>query len=854
MSCISSNFSSFFLNSLNDPSEFSKYLSNGELKCTQFEEFQVFGCGAGASSGQQQQSQQLQQQQLQYSHTHLSNGCGTDFSYEAAAAASSSSSHTQRETCLPASSGSGNPTTTPSSHSHTVAAAAAAAAAAAYVAAESGVAAAAAIPGAAGGSVVGPSPASNRWPTAVATPNGGSVSVPQHFDGSFEFIKYLRHSTDFTPGTASATAGDSSAAAAAAAASEKSTKGVPGAALAAVAGAGTPPPPPQSPVASAGLLDLDTSTSQKSRSASRKVAALLSSVSRASNSHQLDTSSSALDVFDHDSKQTIFDLQHMASNGSSNSNESSLELLAFPNSHLNASNSNTSSEGAACGSAGEFGGILTGASSSSTASSSSHAPKLLGSFVIKENFEVHPSHKVEEGIFQHMNKLPSKKKDTLKQLGVRFTGQMTLTDKSIVVENFIKFCEEYEIKDHRPWLSLNQCGLNKPEQIKFARYLGQGLPTFTLFCIYSNYKNLFCTKRTEIYTKDGYNLPYILDKTKRFLANTTADLKNMAAANDGSLEFAAANSSSSSSTSASTNLINSNSNSSSSSGTVNLSATMALNTNSSFVAAPPPLSLPPTMDPRYVCGAPPTPGLLPPPALGPPPRSLEQMIIYENFEVHETHRIEDGVCTHISRLPPKKQELLKQFGIQSSGQQCLSNYEKYILIENFIKFCNEYQISDHRPFLDFHESALSKCEQLKFVRYLGQGLSNLTLNKIYVAFKDLLGNGRPEKAALESYNLDILLKKKRKNLYNRMHSAAPSIDLTAYDTAQAQPQPQPQPHAHPHLHPHHSVLSTPRPHHAFAALNVATQRSDVCNELTPAGLQYSYAGNGSGTPAGNGPR
>lgn len=57
----------------------------------------------------------------------------------------------------------------------------------------------------------------------------------------------------------------------------------------------------------------------------------------------------------------------------------------------------------------------------------------------------------------------------------------------------------------------------------------------------------------------------------------------------------------------------------------------------------------------------------------------------------------------------------------------------------------EYQISDHRPFLDFHESALSKCEQLKFVRYLGQGLSNLTLNKIYVAFKDLLGNGRSEK-------------------------------------------------------------------------------------------------------------
>ncbi|XP_016965661.1 uncharacterized protein LOC108034919 isoform X1 [Drosophila biarmipes] len=826
MSCISSNFSSFFLNSLNDPSEFSKYLSNGELKCTNFEEFQVFGCGAGAPTQQQQppqQQQHQQQQQQQYSQTHLPNGnpaavaaSAADFAnYEATQATS------QRENSSSANSGSSvNP-----AH-YASAAAASASVEAAAPTSNPGV-------GAAGSSPLTATPPSNRWPTAVATPNGhqsttasAGGSVPQHFDGSFEFIKYLRHSTDFTPSSASSASEASSC-------PEKPGKqGIP-------AGT-TPPPPAQSPVAS-GLLDLDTSTSQKSRSASRKVAALLSSVSRASNS-LVDTSSSALDVFDHDSKQTIFDLQHMASNGSSNSNESSLEMLAFPNSHLNASNSNTSSEGAACGSAGEFGGLLTGAScSSSTASSSSHAPKLLGSFVIKENFEVHPSHKVEEGIFQHMNKLPSKKKDTLKQLGVRFTGQMTLTDKSIVVENFIKFCEEYDIKDHRPWLSLNQCGLNKPEQIKFARYLGQGLPTFTLFCIYSNFKNLFCTKRTEIYTKDGYNLPYILDKTKRFLANTTADLKNMAAANDGSLEFASGSggsSSSNSNTSSSAANIGSNSNSSSS-GSSNPVPGSGINPNAlpaGYVTSSTAQQQQQqqqhqhqmAMDPRYGCGAPPA--LLPPPpipALGPPPRSLEQLIIYENFDVHETHRIEDGVCTHISRLPPKKQELLKQFGIQSSSQHCLSNYEKYILIENFIKFCNEYQISDHRPFLDFHESALSKCEQLKFVRYLGQGLSNLTLNKIYVAFKELLGNGRPEKASMEGYNLDTLLKKKRKNLYNRMHAAAPSIDLTAYESSQHNPQ------AH---------LPTPRPHHAFAALNAATQRSEVCNELTHTGLQYSYAG------------
>ncbi|KAH8316999.1 hypothetical protein KR074_005597 [Drosophila pseudoananassae] len=826
MSCISSNFSSFFLNSLNDPSEFSKYLSNGELKCSNFEEFQVFGCGAGATSSQppstQQQThqpqQQQQQQSLQYSQTHLPSTADFSSPYDAATQAATS----QRETCAGSAASTSSGSNTVNS-SYAVASAEASAAAAPTSGALNAIGSG---PGSGGPNnpVALNSPSSNRWPTAVATPNGhasaasAAGSVPQHFDGSFEFIKYLRHSADFTPSTPTS--------------SESAEKGSCKPGLA----AGTPPPPAQSPVAG-GLIDLDTSTSQKSRSASRKVAALLSSVSRASNS-LVDTSTSALDVFDHDSKQTMFDLQQMASNGSSNSNESSLEMLAFPNSHLNASNSNTSSEGAACGSAGEFGGILTGAScSSSTASSSSHAPKLLGSFVIKENFEVHPSHKVEEGIFQHMNKLPSKKKDTLKQLGVRFTGQMTLTDKSIVVENFIKFCEEYDIKDHRPWLSLNQCGLNKPEQIKFARYLGQGLPTFTLFCIYSNFKNLFCTKRTEIYTKDGYNLPYILDKTKRFLANTTADLKNMAAANDGSLEFATSGgscSSSNSNTSTSNTNIGSNSNSSSSNGAANPNP-VAL--PQGYVTAPTSQQQQQqhqhlNLDPRYGAPHPHPPQLLPPPpipALGPPPRSLEQLIIYENFDVHETHRIEDGVCTHISRLPPKKQELLKQFGIQSSSQQCLSNYEKYILIENFIKFCNEYQISDHRPFLDFHESALSKCEQLKFVRYLGQGLSNLTLNKIYVAFKELLGNGRPEKVSMEGYNLDVLLKKKRKNLYNRMHATAPSIDLTAYESGQ-----------HPQAH-----LTPPRPHHAFAALNAVTQRSEVCNELTHTGLQYSYAGHGT---------
>lgn len=67
-------------------------------------------------------------------------------------------------------------------------------------------------------------------------------------------------------------------------------------------------------------------------------------------------------------------------------------------------------------------------------------------------------------------------------------------------------------------------------------------------------------------------------------------------------------------------------------------------------------------------------------------RPLDELRILENYDVHETHRIEDGIFTHMARLSPKKQELLKQFGIQSNHN--VTYYEKYVIIENFIKFCN----------------------------------------------------------------------------------------------------------------------------------------------------------------------
>ncbi|XP_037941372.1 GATA zinc finger domain-containing protein 14 isoform X2 [Teleopsis dalmanni] len=558
MSCISSNFSSFFLNSLNDPSEFAKYLSNGELKFSNFEDIQVIG---SQHHHQQQQHQQQQQQQLQQNGNNIAfynNGVNSGVNNNNVNSSNSSTNSrvvVSEHSVGAVTAGGQNNTDIYNNATHmetnnyahqTQATPAAhhsqqqqqqvahqqhhhpASQQQHYVHGHPQQSSTANFHHnqhiAANGSVThhnlpnttnqaipqGFNPA-QRWanmansnhspagmqqqqhnnhaitsnPQHPQHPHQTASNGAQHFDGSFEFLKYLRHSNDYSESS-----------------NDTNSTNTP-------ANNTNPTISNQHQQQSAlnnSLIDLDSSTTQKSRS-SRKVAALLSSVSRASNS--LDSSNTMDDVFDHDSKHTIFDLHHVTN--SSNSNEMEVSNLAFPNSHLNASNSNTSSEGAAAGS-NDFAII----------NSASNAPKPLATFAIKENFEVHPSHKIEEGIFQHMNKLPSKKKENLKQLGVRFTGQMNLYDKSIVVENFIKFCQEYDIKDHRPFLSLNQSGLNKPEQIKFARYLGQGLPTFTLFCIYSNFKNLFCTKRTEIYTKDGYNLPYILDKTKRFLANTTA--------------------------------------------------------------------------------------------------------------------------------------------------------------------------------------------------------------------------------------------------------------------------------------------------------------------------------------------
>ncbi|KAL5292195.1 hypothetical protein ACFFRR_011168 [Megaselia abdita] len=665
MSCISSNFSSFFLDSLNDPSEFAKYLSNGDNRMVPI---------VSSTSYDDYTNNHHHPHHHHHHFLHHQNGSnGVCDSSEAAAVAGGGGGAASTPYNLP-----------PTSYNHQ--------------------SSATVTPTATASEKHPPPLLSSSSSAAVAgatTTTSSSSQNSQHFDGSFEFLKYLRYSADYGGG-------------------EDSVHSI------------------QSNTTNSSLIDLDSTPSSSHKGA--KNGRNGNGNGNSNNNFDLDS------TYDHDSKHNIFDLHHQNNSCSSTNNSDSMmtdPTILAP--HLSASNSNPSSE---CGSdnsnnlINNNNNVSAAAAAAAASAAAAINPKALMKFVIKENFDVHPSHKVEEGIFQHMNKLPIKKKDLLKTLGVTFTGHMSISDKSIIVENFNKFCDEYAITDHRPFLALNQCGMLKPEQIKFARYLGQGLPTFTLFCIYSNFKNLFCLKRFENYSKGSYDLQYILDKTKRFLSCTTADLKSI------TQQHHQTESNGVESTPPSTNSSNNNNQhptpQNPTSGAIITTSTSSSHTSPASAAS-----------------------VLPPLTIN--SRPLDELRIFENYDVHETHRIEDGIFTHMARLSPKKQELLKQFGIQSNHN--VTYYEKYVIIENFIKFCNEYKIMDHRPFLDFHDSGMPKSEQIKFARFLGQGLPNLTLYKIYLAFKDILALNRIEKITVDGYNLDVILKKKKKNLYNRMHAA-----------------------------------------------------------------------------------
>lgn len=426
MSCISSNFSSFFLNSLNDPSEFSKYLSNGELRFSSFEDFQVYN---NSPASQQQYQQQQQQQPLYHMNGNdpLNNGGdesnsnleNTQPSHPQQYGNYQQQQQQQQPQQLPSQNNHNNPLMHLQQHQQRWT--------------PSGAPA-----------NHGQHPAMAGAAAGVNGPAGSVAHAQQqqHFDGSFEFMKYLRHSNDYTDPN------------------QRQSHQHPHSNSNASTGPTAIGTKPETSLNSnnSSLIDLDNTPHKVSRS-SRKTPAMSSS---SANHHNSNSNSSShpptpMDVYDHDSKHMIYDLHHMNSAHSSNSNESSMELssLTYPNSHLNASNSNTSSEGgnnhghsdfSMLGvAAGGTGSSSTGSSATTVANSeaaaSPAAPKVLANFSIIENFEAHPSHKVEEGIFQHMNKLPAKKKDNLKQLGVRFTGQMNLNDKSIIVENFIRFCQ-----------------------------------------------------------------------------------------------------------------------------------------------------------------------------------------------------------------------------------------------------------------------------------------------------------------------------------------------------------------------------------------------------------------------------
>lgn len=352
MSCISSNFSSFFLDSLNDPSEFAKYLSNGDNRMVPIVSSTSYDDYNNSSSHHLHHHHHFHQ-------PHPQNGTNGVCDTSETGGANATSYN------LP-----------PTSFNHQSSA-----------------------------TVTPTAPDKHPPPSAGAAIPGTTTSTSQnsqHFDGSFEFLKYLRYSADYGGG-------------------EDSVHSI------------------QSNTTNSSLIDLDSTPTSSHKGAK---------ISRNGNSNS--TNNFDLDsTYDHDSKHNIFDLHHQNNSCSSTTNNSD-SMMTDPTilaPHLSASNSNPSSE---CGSdnsnnlmVNNNNNVSAAAAAAAAAASAAAAinPKALMKFVIKENFDVHPSHKVEEGIFQHMNKLPIKKKDLLKTLGVTFTGHMSISDKSIIVENFNKFCQ-----------------------------------------------------------------------------------------------------------------------------------------------------------------------------------------------------------------------------------------------------------------------------------------------------------------------------------------------------------------------------------------------------------------------------
>lgn len=340
--CISSNFSSFFLDSLNDPSEFAKYLSNGDNRMVPI---------VSSTSYDDYNNGHHHNHHHHHPHFHHHHQNGNGLSDNNSDGTASSASYT-----LP-----------PTSYNHQSSATVTPTASEKH-----------------------PPPAAGGAATTTSSQNS------QHFDGSFEFLKYLRYSADYGGG-------------------EDSVHSI------------------QSNTTNSSLIDLDSTPTSSHKGAKNG-----GRINSNSNNFDLDS------TYDHDSKHNIFDLHNQNNSCSSTNNSDSMmtdPTILAP--HLSASNSNPSSE---CGSDNSNNLINNNNNVSTAAATAASAaaalnPKALMKFVIKENFDVHPSHKVEEGIFQHMNKLPLKKKDQLKALGVTFTGHMSISDKSIIFDNFSKFCQ-----------------------------------------------------------------------------------------------------------------------------------------------------------------------------------------------------------------------------------------------------------------------------------------------------------------------------------------------------------------------------------------------------------------------------
>ncbi|GJQ68687.1 hypothetical protein Trydic_g17227 [Trypoxylus dichotomus] len=153
----------------------------------------------------------------------------------------------------------------------------------------------------------------------------------------------------------------------------------------------------------------------------------------------------------------------------------------------------------------------------------------LRQLTVNITWDVPLSHTIETRISSCATK---QQEEQFRSLGIKFkNGYFTKKEDEQIKKNFKQFCMEHGLKyDAKPFLRFlygQEPILKKVERLKFARYLGRGLPYRRLFGIYSRFKILYSALNKGRFTpeEDAVILKYM--ELLKFSNNQFAELSKI---------------------------------------------------------------------------------------------------------------------------------------------------------------------------------------------------------------------------------------------------------------------------------------------------------------------------------------